>query len=151
MPVYNVANTIAQTTAPGVAQTALQVTVPATRRLRVTGFSVSGHSVGPTNGRGWVRVVRQTTAGTSGGSVTPVAVDAAETAALHSAAETFTVEPTSTTVVAGPYPLSPVSTLLAYQFAPGEEVVVPASGRLGVQVFFPTTAQTVRATLTVAE
>ncbi len=90
--------------------------------------------------------------GTRSGALTPVPVDLRETAALHSAYQVFTAEASSNLkVVGGPWPLSPVSTLFAWQFAPDECIVVPAGKYLNIVCNFPGANQDVEASATVKE
>jgi hypothetical protein len=134
--------------------TVLQVEAPATRRLEMADFSVSGLSIDPNAGTGWVAIYRKLNADKGTGATTALVQsrDPGETSALFTAKETFTVEGTVNNwqLVAGPFPLSPVSTLFAWQFAPGDEPTCAVSGALAVVARFPG-AQSVQASMTIRE
>lgn len=152
MPTFNVSNTTKQTCTAGADKTVLQIQAPSTRHLTVSAFTIGGFSIDPAHGTGSVRVVVSDAAGTSSTAVTPVPVDLRETPALHTARETFTVEPSSNVkVVGGHYPLSPVSTLLAWQLAPDEVFVCPANKFLSIICNFPSVNQDVMASIVVKE
>jgi hypothetical protein len=79
-----------------------------------------------------VELVRQTTAGTAS-ALTLVKHDEASVAALGSAQQTFTIEPTAGDILASVY-LSPAGGIYSYQFPLGDEPVIASSGRLGIRV-----------------
>jgi hypothetical protein len=154
MPVFNVGNSVGMTVAANTTTTVLQVDAPATRRLTLADFSVSGISVDPNAATGTIWVFRKLTADRGTGAANAVVKprDPAEPNALLTGRETFTVEGTVANweLVAGPFPLSPVSTLFAWQFAPGDEPVCGVSQSLAVVARFGAT-QTVHASMTVRE
>jgi hypothetical protein len=93
-----VANSGSQALAAATAETVLQLVAPTNQRLRIQGFSITVAGTSPVDLT--VRVVRQTTAGTSGTAVTPIKLEpgAAETIQT-TAATNFSAEPTSTDVL----------------------------------------------------
>jgi hypothetical protein len=152
MPVYAISNSAKRTAPANTARTILQAEAPASRALRCTAFSIGGYSINPAHETGRVYLVRKIVGQLGTGSTTAVVrrLDPNETAPLFTARETFTVEGTSYELLAGPFPLSPVSTLFAWQFPPGEEPTCNPSQALAVVVDFPT-EQLVDATLTIRE
>lgn len=152
MPTYNVGNSLKQTATAGAPKTVLMVTAPATRNLTISAFSVGGYSIDPNHTTGNVKLIITDGVGTSSTAVTPVPVDLRETAALHTSRETFSAEPaTNPKIVGGPWPLSPVSTLFAWQFSPDECIVVPANKSLSIVCNFPGANQDIEASMTVKE
>lgn len=124
-----IANSGTQSLAADTAGTVLQLTTVANHRIKIKGFSVtlSGIAVRDLI----VRVLRQTTAGTSGTSVTPVKLDNAAAETIQTGAATnFSAEPT-------------VGDVLQYKrlqssyekiFPLGQELLVPGGGRIGIEV-----------------
>lgn len=82
-----------------------------------------------------IKLIRQTTAGTSGSSVTPVAVGDSADTILCTAAQNFSAEPTSGNVldVVEVHPQAGYSVI----FPLGMEIVVPANTRLGIVATAP--------------
>lgn len=153
MAVYNVANTALQTTAAGAAKTILQIEAAAQRGLQLPEFSIAGYSIDPAHGTGEVWVVRLT-APSGTGTATAGMVTRRQPwadAPLCTAKESFSVEGATGEIVAGPYPLSPVSSTFAWQFPPGEEPACGAGQVLALRVQFPGAAQQVRAAAAVLE
>jgi hypothetical protein len=130
------------------------VDAPSNRCLTLADFSVSGYSIDPTVATGTVYIFRKATAdrGTSSTSANIKARDPYKPAALFAAKEAYSAEGTVANweLVAGPFPLSPVSALLAWQFLPGDEPECQASYSLAVVVEFAATQQC-RASMTVRE
>jgi len=79
-----------------------------------------------------VELIRQTTAGTSA-ALTLVKHDEASEAAIGTALQTFTAEPTAGDILASVY-LSPAGGIYSYQYPLGDEPVVAVSGRIGIRV-----------------
>lgn len=128
--------------------TLLQLVAPATRRLWVKELSVSGKSVTSTDVPVVVDLIRQTTAGTTGATITPNALVDGHPASLATVNTTYTVEPTSTgTSVAGPWYLTPIGGLFILQLPLGDEIEIAVSGRLGLRIVSPAQAVSVRAVL----
>jgi len=122
------ANSNSQAIAATTAETVLQLTAAANHRIRVKGFSVTVAGTSPIDLT--VRIVRQTTAGTSGTAVTPVKLEpgAAETIQT-TAATNFSAEPTSTDV------LGYMRLQGSYKeiFPLGNEIIIAGGGRIGIE------------------
>jgi hypothetical protein len=126
---YLVANSGSQALAANTAETVLQLTAAANHRIRILGLSLTIAGTTPLDIT--LRVVRQTSAGTSGTSVTPVKVEpsAAETIQT-SAATNFSAEPTATDVLM--FKRLQGSYEMIYPL--GQELIVAGGGRIGVEV-----------------
>ena len=131
---YNIISD-AQALAATVAETLLQLVTPATRRAKVTGFSIALESVTATDVPVLVELMLQTTAGTAS-AVTPTPFDQADPAALCTAQKSFTAEPTASTVIRR-LKLTPIGGLIVYDFPEGEEITMAVSTRLGLRVTAP--------------
>ncbi len=122
------ANSGSQAIAAATAETVLQLTAAANHRIRVKSFSVTVAGTSPIDLT--VRIVRQTTAGTSGTAVTPVKLEpgAAETIQT-TAATNFSAEPTSTDV------LGYMRLQGSYKeiFPLGNEIIIAGGGRIGIE------------------
>lgn len=132
---YLIANSGSQALAANVAETVLQLTAAANQRIKITGFSatVAGTSAVDLI----VRVLRQTTAGTSGTSVTPSKVEPAAAETIQTTAATnFSVEPTAGVV------LQYKRLQGSYEkiFPLGQELIVPGGGRIAVECTCTATA-----------
>jgi hypothetical protein len=123
-----VANSGSQALAAATAETVLQLVAPTNQRLRIQGFSITVAGTSPVDLT--VRVVRQTTAGTSGTTVTPIQLEpgAAETIQT-TAATNFSVEPTSTDVLE--YKRLQGSFEKIYPL--GQELIIAGGGRIGIE------------------
>ena len=128
----HIARISAVAAASAAAQTVLQVVAGSTKRLQVKSFEVSFDGADSTKTPILVDLTRQTTAGTSS-ALTLVKHDEASEAAIATALQTFTAEPTAGDVLASVY-LSPAGGIYSYQFPLGDEPVVAASGRIGLRV-----------------
>lgn len=123
-----IANSGAQSIAAATAKTVLQLTAPTNQRLRVKGFSVTVAGVVPIDLT--VRVLRQTTAGTSGTAVTPTKVEPAAAETIQSTAATnFSAEPTAGSVLM--YKKLQGSYEVKLPF--GQEWPVAGGGRIGFE------------------
>ena len=129
---HHIARVSAVAAASAAAKTVLQVAAGATKRLAVKSFEVSFDGTSSTSTPVLVELLRQTTAGTAS-ALTLVKHDEASEAAIATAQQTFTVEPTAGDVLASVY-LSPAGGIYSYQFPLGDEPVVAASGRVGLRV-----------------
>lgn len=118
-------------------QTLAQLITPSTRRAWILALWLSGKSVVATDVPILVYLARQSTAGTSGASVTPAPHNPDYPAALSTVNVDFTVEPTTGVFAAGPFYMSPVGGLFVLQSPLGLEVEIPQSGRLGLIVVTP--------------
>ncbi|MFI5228398.1 MAG: hypothetical protein ACHQWU_04970 [Gemmatimonadales bacterium] len=129
------------------AKTVLQLVLGATRRAKILEIGVSLESITSTDQPGLVELRKQSTAGTST-SFTPNPVDAADPAAIQTALNTFTAEPTDVAAVFPPMRLTPVGGLLVYAWT--VDLLPAVSTRVGLRLTFPQ-AQSGRAWLTYQE
>ena len=152
MPRYTITTQTNISLTANTAKTVAAVSTPSTRRARLVGFSVSFDSVTGTDNAVLCEIVRSdaTTAGTAT-SRTPVAIDAAETAALCSGFVNYTAEPTVLTVV-NEKRITPVGGTLIEPFEFLDQPVAPATNRLlGVRLTSAQAQSNVRCTLTFEE
>lgn len=98
MHIYDNAMTADVSLTAGVATTVWQLVTPATRWAKILWFAGGFRSTNSTDQPCIVELVRQSTAGTPGGSITPRPKNPAMPAALCSVAITFSGEPTLTHV-----------------------------------------------------
>ena len=129
------ANSGSQAIAAATAETILQLTAAANHRVRIKAFSVTVAGTAALDLI--VRVLRQSTSGTSGTTVSPVKIepDAAET--IQTAAATnFSAEPTAGNV------LQYKRLQGSYEkiFPLGQEIIVEGGGRIGVEITCTATA-----------
>jgi hypothetical protein len=112
-------------------QTLLQLEAPSDKRVRLQFLSVSfdgAASATPAK----VHLLRQTTAGTATtDTATPLDMDAP--AAGTTCRRLYTVEPTDGDILFSWF-ATPSGSAFSISFAPGEEPVIPESGRLAVKV-----------------
>lgn len=118
-------------------KTILQLTSPSTTRPRIRAIDLSLDGVTPSNTPILVELAIQTSAGTGGSSVTPVAKDYGAPASLCTAqkgpAGTWTGEPTTTTVIKS-FRITPAGATLLFPIPLGDEIVLGVSSRLGLLV-----------------
>lgn len=114
------------------AKTLLQVVMGSANRGKVIAFEVSFDGADSTKTPILVELIRQTTAGTSS-ALTLVKNDEASMAAIGTALQTFTAEPTPGDILASTE-LSPAGGIYSYQFPMDDNPVIAASGRLGIRV-----------------
>lgn len=118
--------------------TLMQLITPATRRLWLVEFSISGKSITASDIPIRVEWVRQTNAGTTGGALTPAPVAPSLPASLITVAKTFSAEPTDGGVIPwGPYYFSPVGGTFVIQSPPDFEIEMNVSDRLGLRIVVP--------------
>lgn len=130
-----IANSGTQALAANTAETVLQLTAAANQRIRVKGFSLT--LAGTTAIDLTVRVLRQTTAGTSGTSVTPVKVEPAAAETIQTTAATnFSVEPTA----GGVLQYKRLQGSFEKLFPWGQELIVAGGGRIGIECTASATA-----------
>ncbi len=136
-----ITNSGSQSITANTPETVLQLTAAANHRIRIKGFSVTVAGTAAVDLI--VRIVRQTTAGTSGTTVTPIKLEpgAAETIQT-TAATNFSAEPTSTDV------LGYMRLQGSYKeiFPLGNEPIIAGGGRIGIECTC-TSAATVAAEL----
>jgi hypothetical protein len=123
-----IANSGSQALTAATAETILQLTAATNQRVKVKAFSVTVAGVVPVDLT--VRIVRQTTAGTSGTAVTPVKIEPAAAETIQTVAATnFSVEPTATDV------LQYKRLQGSYEkiFPLGQELIIAGGGRIGIE------------------
>ena len=130
MHIYNTSASAVSLTA-ATAKTVVMISAPSSRRGRIKEIGVGFNSTNTAHSPVVVRVMRATSAGTST-SATPAPLDPADPAALFTAGQNFTAEPTLTDLVAGPYYITPVGGQLVYPLPLGDEIYIATSGPLAV-------------------
>lgn len=133
---YTASNSADQPTAAAGNRTLIQLTTLATRRLWITEFGIGFKSVTATDVPGAIFFSRQSTAGTAT-AVTSQPVIEGHPAAISTAQELFTVEPTTGVIAGGPWELTPIGGLFVYQFPTGQEIEVVVSSRIGLIALTP--------------
>ena len=151
MPRYNAVAGAAISLSAGVAKTVLAITTPSTRRVRLVAAQFGFNSVTSSDTSVLVQLVRSdgTSAGTST-SVTPVALDPAEPAALCTSARDYSAEPTVLTVI-DELRVTPVggTIILPYDFL--AQAVAPVSRVIGIRMNCAQAQTGVRGSLTFDE
>jgi hypothetical protein len=117
--------------------TMLILSSPSTRRFKIKEIWCTWNSVTATDIPGLVELMRYTNAGTST-AYTPVPVDSLDPAALTTAGELCSVEPTGPTTLMS-FKVSPIGTTLIYQAPLGDEFTAKVSDFIGLRL---TTGQT---------
>ena len=146
--IYTVNNSADQSLVAATAKTLIQLVTGATRKIWVSEVAIGFKSVTATDVGVLVQVVRQSTAGTAS-AVTPAPVVEGHPAAISTAQEIFTVEPTSGVVVRE-WEITPIGGQLVYQLPLGTEIEMAVSARLGLLVTAPQN-QSARAYITFNE
>lgn len=141
--IYQVSNSTDQSLVAATAKTLIQLVTGATRKIWVKEISIGFKSVTATDVPVLVTLNRQSTAGTAS-AVTPNPVSEGFPAAISTAQEIFTVEPTTGVVVGGPWEITPIGGLLIYQIPLGDEIDMAVSSKLGLVATAPQ-GQSVRA------
>lgn len=119
-------------------QTLIQLTTPATRRAWIKALACSGKDTDGTKVPPQVDLIRQTSAGAGGTSVTPRPLVAGHPASLCTALERPTTEPTNGgEVVGGPWYMTSVGGLFVLQTPLGDEIELGVSERLGLRLITP--------------
>jgi hypothetical protein len=133
------------------AKTILQVVLGSTRRLSPKEFKLSFNSISPSDPPVFAQWRIQSTAGTSS-AFTPLPWDQADPAAIFTARNTFTVEPTDVGPLGGgaPFRLTPVGGLLIYQWEP-LAVELAVSTRVGLVLTSPNALSSCRGVLSCQE
>lgn len=114
-------------------ETLLQIVAGATKRIKVVAWGISFDGVTASNVPGDIELLRQTTAGTAS-AFTPVKWDEAEPAAIATAQNQFTVEPTAGDLL-HPIQLTPNGGLFEVDYGDAGPMVA-ASGRVGIRANF---------------
>lgn len=123
-----IANSGSQALAANTSETVLQLVAASNHRIKIKAFSVTVAGTVPVDLT--VRVVRQTTAGTSGTTVTPIKIEPAAAETIQTTAATnFSAEPTSTDV------LQYKRLQGSYEkiFPLGQELIIAGGGRIGIE------------------
>lgn len=119
--------------AAATAETLLQVVAAATKRVQVRAWGISFDGVTASNVPGDIELLRQTSAGTAS-AFTVVKFDEAEPAALASAQNQFTVEPSAGDIL-HPVQLTPNGGVFEVDYG-DDGPWVAASGRIGIRANF---------------
>jgi len=124
-----IANSGTQALAADTAETVLQLTTAVNHRIKVKSFSLT--LAGTAAKDLIVRVLRQSSAGTSGTAVTPIKLDSAVSETIQtSAATNFSAEPTAGDVLQYKRLQSSYEKI----FPLGQEILAPGSGRVAIEV-----------------
>ena len=124
-------NVIGEALNASAVETVIQVVASASKNLEVVRWGVSFNGTSATDSPVRVEFLRLTSGGTSS-AFTPVKMDSASDPSLATARTSHTAEPTVSDVLE-PYQVTPYGGLLVMQYAPGERIVVPAAGRIGIR------------------
>lgn len=121
-----------------VAKTLWQLVLGSTRRLKMLEISFSGASVSPTDPPVKLELREQSSAGTSS-AFTPTLFDRADPAAIFTARNAFTAEPTDVgLVLPGPWRVTPVGGLFVYDWKINlSDLELAVSTRLGLVATSP--------------
>lgn len=123
-----VANGGSQAIAANTAETVLQLTAASNHRIKILGYSITVAGTTPIDLT--VRVVRQSTAGTSGTSVTPIKLDPGADETIQTASATnFSAEPTATDVLE----YKRLQGSFEKIFPLGQEIIIAGGGRIGIE------------------
>ena len=141
MPSY-IVSTPSETLTAATAKTVLAVIAGATRRIKVKRIQLAGSSVTATDAAVLIELAisNQSTAGTNT-SVTPGKLDQGETAAIATAARTYTAEPTVYTVLDN-FRMSPIGNTYLWEMPPGREIFLAISTTFGIRCTAPATQTT---------
>ena len=124
-----IANSGTQSLAADIAETVLQLTTVANHRIRIKGFSMT---ISGTASRDLImRVLKQSTAGTSGTAVTPVKIDPAAAETIQTGAATnFSAEPAAGDVLQYKRLQSSYEKI----FPLGQEIIIARGSRIAIEV-----------------
>lgn len=141
MPRYLI-STPSETLTATTAKTVLAWVGGATRRFKCLRIFVGGSSVVATDAACLIEVIstNQGAAGTST-ALTPTLLDTGETAAIGAAARTYTVEPTTVTVLDN-FRVSPIGNTFLWELPPGREYFRAVSTTFGLRITAPATQTT---------
>lgn len=135
MPIYTIDSGDVSLVA-ATAKTIAQLVTGSTRRAKIKEIGVAFSSATSTHLPVLVELRTQSTTGTSS-AFTPIKENASETAAISTARNAFTVEPTDVALAAGRWRVTPIGGLFVYQWPAGEELVVAASSFVGLRLTAP--------------
>ncbi len=126
------------TLAAATAKTVLQMLAPTNQRLKILEWALFFDSTSTTPGSAQLRILRQSTAGTTS-AATPVPFENELTETLQASGGTnATVEPTAGAVLMTP--AVPITSGMMYPLPTGQELYVGGGTRLGFEVTLPTGA-----------
>jgi hypothetical protein len=114
------------------AKTAIQIVTGATRKAKIEAITLSFASVTSTHTPVLVELLLQTTAGTMS-AATPVALTQTDPAALFTAQNNATVEPTASTVLRA-FRVTPIGGTAVIFLPPGQEIEQSISTRIGLRL-----------------
>lgn len=118
------------------ARTVGQLVAAANQRVKITGFGLSFDGVSTTAQPVQVRILRQTDAGTtSAGTITLLEKDLSSITPQTTGRITATAEPTAGDVLRT-FTIHPQTSYAEY-FPFGQEIMIQASGRVGIEVNAP--------------
>ena len=132
--ILGVVNTPSVALTAATAKTVLQLTAPANHRVKVLGWGVFFDGTNTAAVPVIVRVLRQTTSGTTT-AITPLQVVPVAETILTAAAHTATIEPTASDVIdeIACHPQQGFEV----KFPMGQEIIIAGSGRLGIECNAP--------------
>lgn len=133
--IYTINNAADVALVGATAKTVIQIVTGATRKFWLKEMAIGFKSVTATDIPVLVQLVRQSTAGTMSAN-TPAPDVEGHPAAISTAQENATVEPTSGVVVKEWY-ITPIGGQLVYQLPLGDEIEMAVSSRLGLLVTAP--------------
>lgn len=141
MPSY-IVSTPSETLTAATAKCVLGIIAGSTRRFKVKRVQLGGSSVTAADAAILVEIcsTNQGGAGTSS-AVTPTKIDAGETAAIATAARTYTAEPTTITVMDN-LRLSPIGNTYLWEMPPGRELFFAVSTTFAIRCTSPATQTT---------
>jgi hypothetical protein len=151
MHIYRIGTTADVSLGAGVAKTILAWITGATRRAKLLEIQLGFNSQVSTDQAVLVEVVRFTIDGT-GTAVTPVADDPGNPAAIGTAKHSYSVEPTTPTVILPGQRITPQQGgTMILQLPFGREILCGVSGLFGIRLTAPNAQTGVRATMQVEE
>lgn len=120
------------------AETVLQVVAAAATPVILRGWGISFDGVTATNAPVVVKLVRQSTAGTSGATITPALENGVATYTPQlTANETFSSTEPTISATLGVWEIHPQGGGWSEDFAINEPIIVPGSGRIAIQCTAP--------------
>lgn len=134
MPLY-IAAVQAEAIATAATETLIQIVTGSTRKAKVKEWGISFDGIDATDVPIRVDLLRQTTAGTSS-SLTIVKNDPDDPAAISTALQDFSAEPTAGDILWTQY-ITPAGGFDRVQLPLGEEIVVDVSERIGLRCVVP--------------
>ena len=128
---YTASNVTDQSPTGAANKTIIQLVTGATRKIWVKEIGISFRSVTATDVPVLVFLARQSTAGTASAlSIQPA--NEGIPAAISTAQDTFTVEPTTGVICGGPWEVTPIGGLFVVQWQLGDEPDMAVSSRLAL-------------------